>query len=329
MKGIYIVLIILIILIVGGLVWYFGFYQKSASTLVASASPSAQTEIWTKNKTMLFGNVTSTDTHKLDDGTPASPAGGFRMYLQNYGKIMYLESPDAANFGEPMETGIIEQSGKMISNPAVIKVADGDWIMLYEEQLVKQPGKKQGPPGPESQRNLMLATSTDGKTFTKAGIAIDSSKDDNYFASVPDLVKIPGTSKIRMYYVCGGEATCSAISDDGKTWTKESGIRMGDKAVDPDVLIENGRWVMYFSTLTGDNNRFYKATSNDGLKWEKGQEVLKPESEQGAIVDPDVVEIAPGKWRMFFGEMPEGEPQMEGPGQINLYWADFEGGIFK
>ncbi len=122
---------------------------------------------------------------------------------------------------------------------------------------------------------------------------------------------------------------CSAISSDGKAFTKETGIRLADKAVDPDVLYRSGKWVMYFSTLTGDNNRFYKATSNDGLKWTKAAEVLKPESANGAIVDPDVIEIAPGKWRMFFGEMTNGEGQMGGQAQINLHYADFVGDIFR
>lgn len=328
MKGIYIVLIILFILIAGGAVWYFGFYKFSGDR--HAPIPSAQAETWEKNKTVLFENTTSTDTHKLDDGT-------FRMYLMGQGGINYADSKDATTFETPQSTGVTESQGKFLSNPSVLKIADNNWIMVYEEAPMQQPGQKQGPPGPESQRNLMLATSTDGKSFTKAGMAIDSSKekDDNYFASVPDLVKTPD-NKIRLYYVCGGEAVCSAISDDGKAWTRETGIRMGDKAVDPDVLYKDGKWVMYFSVLTGDNNRFYRAISTDGLKWTKGPEVLKPDSEQGAIVDPDVVPIGIPvtgtfqvfKWRMFFGEMASGEGQMGGPAQINLYYADFEGDIF-
>ncbi|MEK7142797.1 MAG: hypothetical protein AAB785_01175, partial [Patescibacteria group bacterium] len=277
-------------------------------------------EIWTKNKTILFENTTSSDTHKLDDGT-------FRIFFMKDSKIVYADSKDATTFDTPQSTGISESQGKFISNPAVLKNAANNWIMIYEEQPMTKPGQKPGAPGPESQRNLMSAISADGKSFTKVGVAIDSAGDDNYFASVPDLIKTPD-GKIRMYYVCGGEAICSAISDDGKIWVKEAGVRMGDKAVDPDVLYQDGQWVMYFATLTGDNNRFYKATSADGLQWLKGQEFLKPDSEQGAIVDPDTIEISLGKWRMFFGEMAEGEGQMGGPAQINLYWADFEGEIF-
>lgn len=321
MKTIYIVSIVLVIIVLGVFAWYFLFYQKSTKTL--SPSSSAQTESWTKNKNILFENVTSSDTHKLDDGT-------FRMYFLKDGKIVYADSKDATVFGSPISTGVNEEPGKFNSNPAVLKVSDGNWIMVYEEQPMKNPGEEQQkPPGPESQRNLLLATSQDGKSFTKIGVAIDSSKDkdDNYFASVPDLIKTPD-SRIRLYYVCGGESTCSAISTDGRTFTKEPGIRMGNKAVDPDVLYNNGRWVMYFSTLEGAGNKFYKATSVDGLKWTKSEIVLRPDSERGSIVDPDVVPIGPNKWRMFFGEMANGEGQMGGQAQINLFWADFEGNIY-
>ena len=92
-------------------------------------------------------------------------------------------------------------------------------------------------------------TSTDGKSFEAGSIAIDSAKEDNYFASVPDLIKTPD-GKIRMYYVSGGQAIGSALSvDNGKTWIRESGYRLEDSAVDPDVSYKDGRWVMYYSVL--------------------------------------------------------------------------------
>ena len=308
---------------------------KYRSNIAISPSPSASPikETWVKNPNKLFESVTSTDTHKSDDGT-------FRMYFMKGGKIVYADSKDAATFSEPISTGIDENPGKFISNPAVLKIKDNNWIMIYEEQPQLPPGAEKGP-GPATQRNLLLATSEDGKTFTKAGIAIDSSKEDQYFASVPKLIKLPG-SKIRMYYVSEGDKIASAISDDGKTWTREKGFRLEDSAVDPDPILKvccggTQNWVMYFATLEGNNNKFYKATSKDGLKWEKGEIVLRPQSEKGAIVDPDVVPIGipatdtfrVDRWRMFFGEMAEGQGQMGGSAQIDLYYADFEGDIFE
>lgn len=324
----WIYVLILVVIIIGLMVFFWWWQNSKTETTPASKTTTAAAkEEWLKNKTILWEDVTSTDTHKLDDGT-------FRMFFMKDGTIVYADSQDGSKFDPPQSTGIGENPGKMISNPSILQIKEGDWIMIYEEQPIQQLGQKQ-PPGPETQRNLLLATSFDGKNFTSAGIAIDSSKEDNYFASVPDLVMTP-ESKIRMYYVCGGEEICSAISDDGKSWTKEAGVRMSDKAVDPDVMRnleclscnEPIKWVMYFATLEGAGNKFYKAISNDGLQWNKGEIVLRPDSEQGSIVDPDLIEITPGKWRMFFGEMADGEGQTGGPAQINLYYADFSGDIF-
>lgn len=333
-----IVLAIILFLAIGLAVGLLKF--RSKITLSPSPSASPKKENWVKNPNKLFENVTSTDTLKLEDGTPASPAGGFRMYLQKSGKIFYAESKDAASFNEPVSTGIEDNPGKTISNPTVLKIKEGDWIMVYEEQPQLPPNAEKGP-GVATQRNLLLATSTDGKSFTKSGIAIDSSKEDKYFASVPKLVKLPD-NKIRMYYVSEGDKIASAISDDGKIWTREKGFRLEDLAVDPDPILKvccggTQNWVMYFATLEGNNNKFYKATSSDGINWQRGEIVLKPNSENGAIVDPDVVEISAGpstssgqaKWRMFFGEMAKGQGQMGGSAQIDLYYADFEGDIFE
>lgn len=317
-----IVLAIVIFLAIGLALWLMKFQSNETAP---SPAISQKIEAWVKNSTKLFENVTSTDTLKIDDGT-------FRMYFQKDGKIVYADSKDAATFSDPASTGIDENPGKFNSNPTVLKIKENDWIMIYEEQPQLPPGAEKGP-GPGTQRNLLLATSEDGKTFTKAGIAIDSSKEDQYFASVPKLIKLPG-SKIRMYYVSEGDKIASAISDDGKTWTREKGFRLEDSAVDPDPILKvccggTQNWVMYFATLEGNNNKFYKATSKDGINWQRGEIVLRPNSEKGAIVDPDVVEIAANKWRMFFGEMAEGEGQMGGSAQIDLYYADFEGDIFE
>lgn len=314
MNKILIIVLIAFILGITGFFAYWYLIRQPEETSTQNSTSQTKSEAWVKNKIVLLENTTSTDTHKLDDGT-------FRMYLMKDGGISYADSKDATTFDTPIPTGVKESAGKFISNPSVLKIEDDDWIMVYEEQPQQKPGMQKKEPGTESQRNLYLATSTDGKNFTKSGIAIDSSKDDKYFASVPDLIKT-SDGKVRMYYVCGGEAICSVISPDGKSFIKEEGIRMADKAVDPDVLYQNGIWVMYFSVLEGNDNKFYKATSTDGLIWKKGDIVLKPETSEGAIVDPDVLEIAPGKWRMFFGEMENGQVQVGGVSQINLFYAD-------
>jgi hypothetical protein len=229
-------------------------------------------------------------------------------------------------FGTGTSTGVTEDVGKIISNPSVLNISDGSWIMVYEQQPPQGVNSSPTIPSPSSQRDLYLATSTDGKSFSKVGIAIDSSKEDNYFASVPNLVLLPD-GKVRMYYVSGGEAIGSAISsDNGKTWKREAGYRLSDKAVDPDVIYkdENGTktWVMYYSTLTGPGNALYKTTSDDGLTWKKGQAILKPLDSQTTIVDPDVVNLYGDNYRMYFGEAKESGSNSGQGSQFNLNYAD-------
>lgn len=320
---------VLFILILAGLgygrYWYYkNIYQEKSSN---SETENLQTKIpegWTRADKMILANVTSSCTIKLDDGS-------YRMYYMKDGKIVYANSTDAANFSSAASTDVTEDPGKMVSNPSVLKIKDGNWIMVYEQAPTKTPGSSgKTPPGPNTQRNLYLAKSEDGMMFKKVGLIIDSSKEDNYFASVPDLVLLPN-GKIRMYYVSGGEATGSAISsDNGQNWTRETGYRLTGSVVDPDVLYQtkDGKesWVMYYSVLTPDNNALYKTTSTDGINWQPGEIILKPSSVSQTLVDPDVVQISADKYRMFYGEA--GGDSTQGGTTINLYYADSNGDIF-
>lgn len=285
---------------------------------------SLASEQWVREKTILLPETTSTDTHALT-------GGGWRMYLNGRGGIAYADSTDGKTFSAPVATGITEDKGSFISNPAVEQLSDNDWIMIYEQQPTPVKGAaKNTPPGSATQRNLYVATSTDGKTFKKVGLAIDSSKEDNYFASVPDLVKLPD-GKIRMYYVSGGNAVGSAIStDQGHTWVKEAGYRL-DEAVDPNVLTQtkNGqtKWVMYYSVLDPNPNNIYKATSTDGLTWVKIDGAVLTKTAGAAVVDPDVIELSPGSHQMFFGESTTSTSTNQGD-TINLFYANYTGEVF-
>ena len=320
---------VLIIVLLGGLgyggYWYYqNKYQAKISSSTNEATSTKIPEGWNRADKMILANVTSSCTVKPDDAS-------YRMFYMKDGKIVYADSSDALNFSDAISTGISEDAGKMMSNPAVLQLEDGNWIMVYEQAQQKNPGSSgKTPPGPNTQRNLYLATSSDGKTFNKVGLAIDSAKEDSYFASVPDLVLLPD-GKIRMYYVSGGEATGSAIStDNGQNWTRETGYRLTGSVVDPDVLyqIKDGQesWVMYYSVLTPENNALYKTTSTDGINWQPGEIILKPRSLSQALVDPDVVQISADKYRMFYGEA--GGDSTQGGTTINLYYADSNGDIF-
>lgn len=323
------VLVIALILI-AGLVAYFLSTSKSdekektgKSTNDTANEKVAIGENWQVASSKILANKTSTDTHKLVDGT-------YRMYQMGQNGIYYSDSSDCLTFGVAKPTGVTEEAGKMISNPAVLQVSVTDWIMIYEMAPIRQPGQQGNtPPSSATQRNLYLATSNDGKSFSKVGTAIDSSLEDNYFASVPDLVKTPD-GKIRMYYVSRGDAIGSAISEDsGRTWVRESGFRLQNMAVDPDVLLktEDGTtsWVMYYSVLDPQKNALYKATSEDGLTWQNETKLFVATT-SGAIVDPDVVEVSPTQYVMFIGQSTGGGSA--GGEQIDLYRAVLEKSIF-
>lgn len=316
--------VIILAIILFGTIGYLILRQNKQKTPSATPTPatsgSKQAEVWTKSGEKLMDNVTSTSTLKLSDGT-------YRMYFMKDNKILYSNSKDAETFSTSLETGISADAAKIISNPSVLEIKNGDWIMIYEEAPQLPAGSVKGP-GKATQRNLMMATSTDGQNFQKTGTAIDSAKDDKFFASVPDLVKIRDDF-FRLYYVSQSDKIASAVSSDGRSWKREPDFRLTDSSVDPNVILVDGKWVMYFATLEGTGNKFYKATSTDGYTWQKGQIVLRPNNSQGAIVDPDVVNISGNHYRMFFGESVSGNAQMNGGGQFDLYYADTEADIFQ
>ncbi|MFH1855110.1 MAG: hypothetical protein ABH810_01750 [bacterium] len=313
-------LIVVVVIVATGIYIYINIpVKKTSQDNEASIQTRTASETWTRSQDIVLKNTTSSDTHKLTGGT-------FRMYYMNNGKIVYADSSDTEVFTDPVPTGISENEGTFISNPAVLMVSEGNWIMIYEQQPIQPKGLGgKTPPGPSTQRNLYLATSIDGKSFTKSGLAIDSSKDDEYFASVPDLVLLPD-GQIRMYYVSGGEAVASALSPDGKTFTRENGYRLENSAVDPDVLIKDGKWIMYYSNLNPQKNGLYKAYSSDGLNWTEIEGQVVSKTGDNAIVDPDVVETANNEFVMFFGESSGGSST--GGDQINLYRATYSGNIF-
>jgi len=314
-------LLMIIILATIGYFVYTNYFDKNTSDDQANEDTQevAMVEDWEISPAVIKDSTTSTDTHKISDSL-------YRRYYMADGGIFYDESIDGMTFAGKFPTGVVEEKGKMISNPAVLEVSSGNWIMIYEMAPIRTPNSSAGQPGPSNQRDLYLAKSKDGKTFVVVGNAIDSAKADNYFASVPDLIKTPD-GKIRMYYVSGGNAIGSALSsDNGVTWIKEAGYRLADSAVDPDVLFKDDKWVMYYSQLEPSKNAIFKATSSDGLEW-GNEKMLFKSTTGGAIVDPDVFETSLGNFVMFFGQSSAGGST--GGEVINLYRATFAGNIFE
>jgi cytoskeletal protein RodZ len=113
---IWVIVIILLLVIGGGGFWLWKNSSKPKPQASASTSPSptksSVVETWTRGDKMILPIVTSSDTHKLPDG--------YRMYYMKDGGIVYAVSKDGLNFAAPTTTGVTEDAGKFLSNPAVL-----------------------------------------------------------------------------------------------------------------------------------------------------------------------------------------------------------------
>lgn len=242
----------------------------------------------------------------VSSSTLQMPDGSFRTWLPG---IKTYASADGLTWDDgAFVTGLSGASGDFLSNPSVLRLGDGTYIMIYE-----------GSPraGSSGSRRLFRATSPDAINWTKvngagtAGAVMDPQSGDNGFLSVPDMILLSDGS-IRIYFVAGGDHTESAQStDNGATWTREgritiSGLSTSRWDVDPDIIrLSNGSYRLYFAAGLSaglSNKRIYSARSTDGLTFtlEAGERIGVP-SGAADNVDPDVILLSNGTYRMYFG----------------------------
>ena len=143
-----------------------------------------------------------------------------------------------------------------------------------------------GVPEDRYAQRIFLATSTDGKTWTRAGDAVlDLGKAGTYDArqaSRPWVVydKANAVAPFRMWYSAegaSGSVIGYATSKDGMAWTKGGKVLAPGSAgaIDaggvsqPSVLIENGIYKMWYTAAGGGTTRIAYATSKDGKSWSK------------------------------------------------------------
>jgi len=109
--------------------------------------------------------------------------------------------------------------------------------------------------------------------------------------------------RVRLYAYAQGIGLVSAISDDGRTFTEEPGVRIpGTDAGQPRVWrLPDGRWRMYVSKVK-DIASF---TSEDGLAFTRdpGSRLTASEAGLPAISSPSIVEVEPGFWRMYYSTL--------------------------
>jgi hypothetical protein len=171
--------------------------------------------------------------------------------------------------GFRLEPGGVDNAAQILE-PAVVQVSANLLRMYY---MGSAAGGWQ----------IFSATSPDGITWVKKnGVRIaPGGPYDAVHVGSPEVVGTSG-GLLRMYYSGSNSAATtsgsilSAISSDGLTWTKESGVRLApggnETGLDtdlwgPDVrLLPNGTMRMYY-VGAGGPGRIFSASSSNGLAW--------------------------------------------------------------
>ena len=109
--------------------------------------------------------------------------------------------------------------------------------------------------------------------------------------------------RIRLYAFAQGIGIVSAVSNDGRVFAEESGVRIpGTEAGQPRIWrLSDGRWRMYVSKV----KEIASFTSDDGLNFIKdsGTRLTAQAAGLTAISSPSIVELEPGLWRMYYSTL--------------------------
>ena len=308
-------IIIIVVILAIGIVAFVFFYDSSApqeetiqeetiqeeeevSTEETTTSIAQKPEVWIKEDGIRVENSISSCTILMSDGT-------YRMYYSGMGNILSVVSTDGLNWAK--EPGARISRG---ANSAIFKLSDDSYRMIYNEQ--------EGIP-PNANLWFVSAISSDGINWTKeSGIRLKVEGAPDFGAiSVPDIIKLPD-GRYRMYYVGDmfnygpkdkqNSIRCAISSDDGWTWEREIISGIPTQSMDPDVIIlPNGNYLMFFTASPPGkwpgNLHVYSAISIDGLIWTKEEGVrLAPGGayDKELCLDPDVVELPDGSYRMYY-----------------------------
>jgi hypothetical protein len=235
------------------------------------------------------------------------------MYYTGDG-IELVISSDGLNFADKqnvIKNGPIGSEQEMVTNPAVFKLSDGRYRMIYEaSKWAKDETGKQY----QTNRKLYSAISSDGKLWEKEeGVRFwdyGDGKPNEIFTSVPDVIRLPD-GRLRMYYTRGATSAAAISNDEGLTWTKELNLKLRKVAIDLDIiLLDDGTYKLFFTTFADEfgfgEQWVMSATSADGINFVIGEgKIIEPCTSGGLVTDPDVVKTDNG-YRMYYGEFKKG-----------------------
>lgn len=248
---------------------------------------------WEKDSGARIADGSVPFIHKLKDGR-------VRLYYCKDDKILSAVSSDGLIFTK--EQGIRISSGTgfetHVCDPTIVDLPGGKMRMYYK-------GANTMKPGPGSIHKIYSAISSDGLTFQKEGLRIDSETNgDKGWASVPDAITL-SDGRVRLYYVTAAEGEHgigSTISSDGLNFVKEPGIRVPN-LVDPALIEMGDKYVLFGASI---DERFaalpkgiYYLESSDGLDFGEPVAVLQADN----VYDPSVLKIDENTLRVFYGKV--------------------------
>jgi len=235
------------------------------------SSVSTDGKTWTKEPGTRKTSATFPEVTMLSDGR-------YRMYFQNAATIKSAISSDGLTFTDEPGTRIDKSSdsGLVFDNvaaPTVIADQDGSYIMVYRGTVNTRYAADT--PNPTTQL-LFWATSPDGLTFTKKGIAVDTRNDTlrgqldgpklikwddgkihvfaTTYAGVYEFIKTNDT------FGDGKMAYTTASAEPTKPQPGGAGnVKPPDTAPpgDPTLAKINGTWYMYYGGPRSKNGILY------------------------------------------------------------------------
>jgi hypothetical protein len=277
---------------------------KETTTIISMTTTTVKTSSkllsWTKEDGVRIDSGVSSCTIIKDNE--------YWMYYTEKG-IELAKSSDGlqfVKFGTVLDVKDVSDVD-MVTNPAVFKTKDGKYRLIFE-------GSKRADGG-QKDRRLYSAISTDGLTWmVEEGVRfqdIGDGKPGEIFTSVPDIIRLDD-GKLRMYYTRGATSAIAISEDEGMTWTKEKNLDMKRIVIDPDVIrLDDGTYKLFFTSFDSEFGKgeqyMMSASSTDSINFvlDEGK-CIRPISGYDMIVDPDIIKLPDGKYRMYYGESSKG-----------------------
>ncbi len=277
----------------------------TATTTTTTTALAAKLTKWIKESGARIANGISSSTITKNNE--------YWMYYTGNG-IELATSSDGLNFINKgtVIAGAAGSEQEMVTNPAVFKLADSRYRMIYEGARV---AKDETGKNYQTDRKLYSAISSDGMTWTKeSGVRFwdyGDGKPGEIFTSVPDVIRLPD-GRLRMYYTRGATSATALSSDEGMAWAKETNLELRKVAIDLDILrLDDGSYKLFFTTFADEfgigEQWMMSAGSVDGINFvlDEGK-IIEPGTSGGLVTDPDVIRIDNG-YRMYYGEFGAGE----------------------